>query len=415
MAEDDLAAGRDRAGRNTPAADRTPRSRRSRREWVTPTQVRALDQAISSGTNFVWLVAVTSVSSPSDFGAFGLATSLFAVALGATRTTVSERISLRVDASRHAIASVTWVLVAAASIAAFAVLWLATDRPVTAVWLLLSVTILLQDRLRYVALGACPRVAVIADAVWLILVAIGWMWCATFDVGSAVSAWIVSLPGVVASIVVLAIGVRNFVRPTIERDLAASLAEWRYVLDTWLLAGAVFVALALIASLSSLAEAGSARVMLLLFQPFLSIVYAGRLRVLGRPDADVSRWPRSLAAACVIYGIVAGGVLAGLARAGAVPSVWKIGAPAFLLVTLSQVARSYHQGISDIARRRRPHGLLAARAVFAVVLVGVTSVTTGSHGAGGYAVALLLSFAAGAIVADRTVAWRSADGSDAKR
>jgi hypothetical protein len=275
------------------------------------------------------------------------------------------------------------------------------------VWCIAIAVFLIQDRLRFVALRFKIRAALAADTVWLFVVLGTIVYLVVAEPKSSLLvASAVTLPGPLLSIAVLAVALRNQLMVGVNGDGVATARESPYVADALLLAGGVFVALAITGGASSLATSGMARVLLFVYQPLFSLAYAGRILALRAPGSKVVRaWPIVLASATAIYGSA---VLVVQRVAGVwltLPDAWTWPILAVVTVGLGQVARAYHQGLADRARAGYPNGLVSARLWFAMVLVALTAALVPRWGINGFALASLVAFALGATVIG--LQWRS--------
>lgn len=329
------------------------------------------DQVVSSVSNFVTALAVASITSPAEFGAYALGGSLFALALAAARTTSSERLVMESDRGRAAFTTNSMLLVATLSAGAAVVLWWSIGDAVVLAWAAAAFPILAQDRLRFVALSWHPSAAITGDGLWLAVLAVTWFWVWYGDLPAGRgSALITSVPPLV-SFLVLAVLVRNDIAVRVERDVRRFGAEFHFVLDPWLQAGAVFMAFGLAAAFGSLETVGRARALVLLFQPFVSISYVGRLIVLrSRDDAQIRRWPALSAGACAVYSGLIGVAAVFASETFLEPGdLWSFGPLAFVLMAIAQCARAFHQSVADLLRRSSPDRLVRARLAFAILLV----------------------------------------------
>lgn len=374
-----------------------------------------IDQAASSASNFVWLLAASILLKPDDFGAFGIGATGFGLVLGTVRTTSHERLAIDATGARrsetsgtvrrHAVSSTTPLLLLALWALAIVVVWIRTGNNVWAMWLVAAPLMIVQDRLRYVALVERPVVAVRSDLAWLVTVMIVWAVASTSSLDGRSATWLVVMVPVILAIGVASAGTVDLISAAVDRDLRRSLREVPFVVDAWLLSGSVLLALVIVAGAGSLSDSGRARVLLLVFQPLFSLAYAGRLAVLGGRGSR-TMWPWILATFAAGYGFAATAVVAIVARNATVPAAWQIGVPTMMVVTAAHVARGLHQGLSDLARRTDHRGLFLARASFAALLVGATAILTPRYDVLGFAIALSVAFWGGAIVALRRVAWR---------
>jgi hypothetical protein len=329
------------------------------------------DQGVSSVSNFIATLAVASIATPAQFGAYALGGSLFALALAATRMTSSERLVLETDRRRASIATDSMLFVGAVSTVASVVLWGIVGDPTVLAWAAAALPILAQDRLRFVALSKRPGVAIAGDALWLSMTGVLWLAVELAGVsGGPGSVLITSVPPLV-SCLFLAVFVRRDIALRVERDIQPFRSEFHFVLDPWIQAGAVFVAFGIAAAVGSLETVGQARALLLLFQPFVSISYVGRLIVLrSRDETRIRRWPTVAAGSCAVYSALVG-VAALIARASGLEAgdLWSFAPASFVLMAVAQSARAFHQSVADLLRRSSPGRLVRARLTSAVLLV----------------------------------------------
>lgn len=368
-------------------------------------RIVALDQVTSSATNFLVVLVASRLFGAADFGAFAISLSAFGIALGVVRTTSSERLLLdrSTRTGRAALVPLSFLIVLLAAELGLLAIWLVTSSEGAAVWLVAAPMILLQDRMRYLALSLRPLLALASDGVWLVAAIAGWV-VASLDVLGALPAMrVVLLVGPVIGLMVLVLGLRADVEPVVALDAAETLTESRFVLDSWILSSGVFVALAGIAAMATLAVAGQVRLLFLIFQPFFSMAYVGRWVVLqARSRTQLDRWPIMITVGSAVYAAAAIGALELLEHLDLLPAVWHIGFGALVLNAIGQVARAFHQGVVDLLRRTLRPVLIRSRAIFAVILMVTGPAFAGLWGIEGAALALMLSFGAGAVAIARS-------------
>jgi hypothetical protein len=361
-----------------------------------------VDQIVSSGTNFMWFVAAGAATTSDGFGGFAIASSLFAVALGAARATSSERLGASGSDRHHGVVtqSTLWIILAL-GIGSVIVYW-AYPSPATAFWIVAGPLVLIQDRMRYVAYVFRPVVSLVSDLAWLLAVLVSWIGALAWGDMPAVWLGLSLVVGPAVGLVIAFVGCHGALIWRVDRDSAMVRSELPFVIDGWLLAATVFAVLAFIGAVGSLTQAGSVRVLLLLFHPFFSLGYIGRWftitddRELGR-----RRWPRQLTLAAAAYVVV---LTCGLI---AVRPIWSgsgfggVWSASYWLVALSQVARAFHQGVSDVARRTTSDGLVRARIAFGFATCAAVVVLASAGGLLSWAIALFVGFLSGALVATR--------------
>lgn len=363
-----------------------------------------LDQLISSGGNLAWMVSAALLLEAEDFGAFSLGWSFVAIAVGGVRYTSSERLVRERVTDRRALITSSWLLVTIISTVGLLGLWAILGTIGIGIWIAACPLVLIQDRLRYLTMSNRPGKVVFADAIWLAVIGLGLVGNLADGLGARSTVVLASVGGPALSAAVLLLAMFPRLDWTIERDLNLVRAEAPFVLDAWIMAAAVFIAQALIGALDSLATVGTVGVLLLLFQPFYSIAYAGRWVVIGaRSSERLRRWPSALASVALIYSLAVG---AGFWLAHVIwtlPAVWHVGAAAFSIAAFGQVARAFHSGLTDLARREATDGLIAARATFALCLLVTTAGLVPTLGVAGAALSYTLSFLVGAGVAARLI------------
>jgi O-antigen/teichoic acid export membrane protein len=151
-----------------------------RRIWV-----GVLDQAASSGSNFLVLLMVARVSDVADFGSFAVFFGVFAAALGLGRAAIGAPLSLDIptlstsDQGRFLGKSVTSALLlgcgvgASLAIVAAAVPMSGDLRLSLLIIAAASPLIFVQDTLRYAAVAiAKPGLALISDGIWSVSAAV---------------------------------------------------------------------------------------------------------------------------------------------------------------------------------------------------------------------------------------------------
>ncbi|MCB0977312.1 MAG: hypothetical protein KDB02_07605 [Acidimicrobiales bacterium] len=138
-----------------------------------------LDQLLSSGSNFLGMIAAARMLSKDEFGAYALAIATYMVALGFCRSLCAEALLVRIGSGDHdnrdrASRAATDALLLGAIAAPF-LLGVAAlaEGPTSGAFLALGLTLpllLLQDNLRYGAFArSTPRRAVTSDATWVCL------------------------------------------------------------------------------------------------------------------------------------------------------------------------------------------------------------------------------------------------------
>jgi hypothetical protein len=372
----------------------------------------AADQLVSSLSNFLTVLVAGIVLSASDFGAFAIGGSLFGLALGATRMTSSERLATQEPPSGStpaALLTLSVVVVVGCSLLGTGVLFLVTDRPVVLVWAAAAPAILLQDRLRFVALVRSPALATLSDTVWLacVLVIAGIGVAGSLERPATELILLVVL-GPLAASTVLLLPLRSVLRFSITNDLRLSREELPFVADAFLVAAAVFVSLAIVGAVGDLASAGRARILYLVFQPLVSIAYAGRLVVLrSETAASTRKWPWVMLMGTIAYSVVGFAALQAFGRYRPESDLWRYSSAAFAVFSIGQCARAFHQGVADVGRRTGSQGLVRARLIFLVLTSFVTAPLVIAYGLFGFSLASCLSFSLAAVAVDRTTRWRS--------
>lgn len=284
----------------------------ARRGLARRLSVGVVDQLLSSGSNFLALLAGARSLDRAGFGSFSLALLSYTLTLGITRALCAEALLVRPGDTpeahrsrvRDATGSAVWVGVLAALV--FSGAAIASSTPLDRCFLLLAVAmpgLLVQDTLRYAAFARSePRAALESDAMWFVGLVVVLAVLAVRGVPSApVMLVAFAVPGVLAGVVQAA---REGVRPAIaggprwisqHRDLS-----FRYLLDFLSGAGAAQLAAYVLVVVAGVAAVGSIRGAQTIFGP-VNILLTGASIVLvpeGRHAAGRSK--RSLTTVCLV-------------------------------------------------------------------------------------------------------------------
>jgi O-antigen/teichoic acid export membrane protein len=186
----------------------------------------AVDQAVSSASNFLLALLVAQTATAADFGEFAIATSVYWLFLGAVRALIAEPLLIlqaRDGRSRAAMSAAVGLAVGLSMCAALAGAALGLFLGFGAVpVLLIGLPVLVwQDMLRYCAFSlGRPVEALLSDAVWLaLLVATGGPLLSAG--GAPTAAWLLVWTGCAAAALVVP-SVRIGIRPA----LAGRRAWW---------------------------------------------------------------------------------------------------------------------------------------------------------------------------------------------
>lgn len=292
-----------------PPADRAVAPRRGLARRLS---VGVTDQLLSSGSNFLALLAGARSLDTDGFGSFSLALLSYTLVLGITRALCSEALLVRpgdTEAGHRsrvsdATGSAIWVGIVAAM--AFSAAAIVSSPPLDRCFLLLAVAmpgLLVQDTLRYAAFARSePRAALESDAVWFVglLVLLAGL-IVRGDPSAPAMLVAFAVPGVLAGAVQ---ALREGVRPAIaggpkwivrHRDLSL-----RYLLDFLSGAGAAQLAAYVLVVVAGVAAVGSIRGAQTIFGP-VNILLTGASIVLvpeGRHAARRSK--RSLTTVCLL-------------------------------------------------------------------------------------------------------------------
>ena len=180
----------------------------------------ALDQLTSSVTNFVVVLVASRLFGASDFGAFAAVVERVQHRLG--RGPYDQ---LGAPAARPphrvrpaAFVPLSFLIALSALELGLLAIWLVTSSAGAAVWPIVAPVILLQDRMRYLALRVRPLCALASDGVWLVAAIAGWM-VVRVDVLEALAAIrVVLVVGPVVGLAVLVLGLRGDVELVVEHD-----------------------------------------------------------------------------------------------------------------------------------------------------------------------------------------------------
>jgi O-antigen/teichoic acid export membrane protein len=379
-----------------------------------------VDQALSSLGNFGLGLLVAGSTSARDFGAFGIAYSLYLLLLSASRSVASEPLLVRhadssEDELRHALRESTGTALALGSAMAVlcASLSVALPEPTGGAVLALAVVLpglLLEDSCRYaVFTQGQPLRAVVVDGVWTVtslmaIVLLG-QW-GSASVSLLVLAWGAtgSAAGVLGVVLSGALPLPRATKRWYERhhDLAP-----RFLGEVAVTVGATNLSLFLIGVVGGLEVVGALRGAEVLLGPARLLVVAAQAAAVAELVRLRRRMPHVLVSSC----LVVGGVLAGaMALAGGATHLlpdsigrtmlgdsWAPARDVLGVVALDWAAIGFGMGavvgLRVLAAARRSLRVRVALAPLTVV-VPLVGVTAGARGAAwGYATVSV--FAAG--------------------
>jgi O-antigen/teichoic acid export membrane protein len=365
------------------------------------------DQAISSASNFLVVLAVARVSGVSGFGAFTLAFLAYQLALGSLRAGAGDVLLIRsaeVARSRDADArqALGFVLAAAAPAAAItcAVGALVGDElggSLLAIGIVLIPT-LLEDCYRYVLFAASrPRSAVVIDSVWLIAQLGGFALASQGALPNDPSALIL-VWGAGATIACACGGVLAGFPPALGALAWIRAAPHRVgglMADFMLLTGTSYLGFALVPLVASLSTVAALRGALLLFNPlaaFLTSVRVVALPALTRGLVDGKARYRSvsirlsagLALVTVVYSAVVLAIPDGVGKQ-ILGRSWLAASAILLPVSVAYLARAISypatealRALGDARRLIATRAACAAAIVFSLVVGAAVSGATGA-------------------------------------
>lgn len=172
----------------------------------------AVDQAVSSASNFLLALLVAQSASAADFGRFAIATSVYWLLLGSVRALVAEPLLIlqaRHGRSKPQISAAVGLAVTLAGLGSLVGIGWGVSQGVGPISLLLICLPLLiwQDLVRYSAFSLDrPGEALLSDAAWLVLLAGGGVVLLVLGRTPSVDEWLLlwagaaALPTLVASI-----------------------------------------------------------------------------------------------------------------------------------------------------------------------------------------------------------------------
>jgi O-antigen/teichoic acid export membrane protein len=270
-------------------ANGRPLARRFRRTAISRAGWNVADQALTSLTNAALSIFVARSVDANSFGAFAVCFSIYSLAIGATRTLVSDPLTVRFSAAspedfararRLAIAAAGGLGIVAGATLAIAAFALARSDELRDSLLALALTmpgLTLQDSLRlsFITAGR-PSAAAVNDLLWAILQAGGLSLLLFADVSSAalfVVVWgaAAALSAVFGATTVRAVpAVRGALRWFREQLHLSRFFVSEYVA----VMGAVQVALLVVGVLGDVADVGALRGGFVLLGP-ISVVFFG--------------------------------------------------------------------------------------------------------------------------------------------
>ncbi|MEE9413684.1 MAG: hypothetical protein V3V01_00270 [Acidimicrobiales bacterium] len=363
-----------------------------------------IDQLVSSASNAMLPLAIAATSTISSFAVFALAHGAFAVSLGALRTAYSETI-LYSFGDEHSTVSVPrnyWLATLGSALTLVIIVLALRPSGLLSVLILGAsiVWVLPQDHLRYRLLQSRPLDALRSDAVWLgvalpgVLVSISdavFPASLSIDLGSfaaplAVASW--GLGGLVAFAVAhRACSAKQIsdraelgLRPRRDehgrsQDRTISASGRRLLLtESLLITGGGQLVLYVVGFAAGLDAIALFAAGLLVFQPWASLVYGGRIILLQRLHGSA---PGRTISVGLLFGVV-GTALWGVGSYVALTvfgadlllgDSWEVLAGAFLLVAIYEVLNISSAILADVLRvKQRFVEMVAARA-FAMLLM----------------------------------------------
>lgn len=272
-----------------------------------------VDQAVSSGSNFLVTAIVAGLVSQSVFGAFSVALIAFTLALGGVRAAVGEPYlsthSVDDEVARRVASAdllrAAFVTSALASLV-MAVAALAVRGPVLAPLLVTACVFPFlgaQDSLRHVAVVDRPQLALASDVTWLVVV-VALLVMAPDD---ASAAWFVAAWGG-AGILALGVALATMDVPAAGGDARRWLREHRAMAGAFLAEVASartmsYVVILLLGPIVGITAIGAVRVAQAFFGP-LNTLFSGIYLVLVPDGARQSDEPRRLVRFMVLASLV---------------------------------------------------------------------------------------------------------------
>lgn len=283
-----------------------------------------VDQLISSGSNFAVVALVAATSSVDEFGAFAVAYTVYALALGVQRAVGGEILLLRVEQESDRLALdgarlvglATLLGIASGALLAFASL--AVEPEVAGNLRALGAVLpflLAQDALRYYFFASRrPTEAVLNDAVWAALALVPFATIAFLAVDTSPNLLILIWGAGAAVSAILGL-TRARTAPRLEGFHLWFSEDRRrvssFLADFVLTAGAFLLALQMISIIAGIGAIAAMHGAQLLFTPFAAVVSGARIIILPalanvshRPNTELRR--RVRIAAQILYGFAIG-------------------------------------------------------------------------------------------------------------
>jgi O-antigen/teichoic acid export membrane protein len=278
------------------------------------------DQALSSLTNFLLGIVVARSVSATGFGAFGLAYSMFVLAVGVSRALISDPLMVRYGAGDHdrwrrgtSQATGAGLLLGLISGVGLVGTGLATAGTTGSTFVALGLTLpglLLQDGWRYsfVADGR-SHLAFLDDLLFLFLMAP--IFAILIAKGDASAASLVFAWGASATVAGLAAASIERLLPDARKTLLWLHEEgdlgFRYVAEFVAVNGALQITMFIVVAFAGLAAVGSLRAGFLLFGPVLVIFQGSALVLVGEGVRILARAADALRRSVILLaGILAG-------------------------------------------------------------------------------------------------------------
>jgi O-antigen/teichoic acid export membrane protein len=260
----------------------------------------ALDQVISGGSNVLASVIAARLLGPAAFGTFGIVFLIYALGQGVGRAGLGNTVLVHPVEARERRAEVLGAglllgVVLAVLIGLSGLIAHLFDSSLGLPLLLLAACmplLMLQDLSRYLAFGWKPSIAILLDAVWLVLMvgaAVALSGLGQRNVTALVGAW--AVPGALAGIVGLVCW--KVWSPRLSRRWVVDTWDmsWRFVLSFAASQGSVLSAAFLVRGIAGGVALGAVNGTSLLTRPYTTVETAAVASAIG----DVARSPRTRA------------------------------------------------------------------------------------------------------------------------
>lgn len=273
------------------------------------------DQLLSSGSNFLGLIAAARLLDKENFGAYAVAAATYTVCLGLCRALSAEALLVRVgtesedqrDRSSRSVSDAFLLGAAVAPILSLAAVLV--DGPTSGALLGLGLTLpllLLQDTLRYGSFARSrPRLAVASDGTWVALQLLAYgVIAAVGDPGVLVMVLAWASTGAIAGLVQLW---RDDVRLTFHRPLSWLRQNLdlggRYAMDFVCGAGVGQIASYALVGVAGVGALGALRGAQTAFGPLTVLTTGVYLAVVPEAKRIADRSPRRLTRLCILVAL----------------------------------------------------------------------------------------------------------------